>query len=70
MLSKIKRLFKKPKPAEFEANWQTVEGIVVYCMDKENYTMCFRKKGTAINFKCSLCGSYVTNGEHKGCVLA
>jgi hypothetical protein len=66
MLKKFKQWLRFSKLGnEFEP----VEAIVVYCNKAGNYTMCFRKKDTPINFKCPLCGSYVPNGEHRGCVL-
>ena len=62
MLDFLKR--RKVKNVE---NLIEVESIVVFCQEKQNFSMCFRKKGTAINFKCPLCDKYVPNGMHIGC---
>ena len=66
MLKKVKQWLKGAKLGK---DFVPVESIVVYCSNVGNYIMCFRKKGSAVNFKCPLCNKYVPGGDHIGCYL-
>ena len=41
-----------------------VVGQIVYCRKNDLFVKCYKDDRDTFNYKCSLCGSYITNGKH------